>query len=231
MGYSSGRSDLKLKKRTGMLENSTGSCRFDPVKKEGFSYAQKLCFWDKRLNTWVFNTQNFSVTSSGHWSTLMSHLKWTKNTVSISAPTFNNCNNDVRKLEKIESFCEKAEKVLSKKQKKEASDFQVLEKERIRAKSKLKRIESILCGKIETSPQNYFKHIKNNIDQNYLMFRAIAFFHSNCPDSLLLYAIDNEKDFVKSCLESSTVNERFVNRVKSLKNKSAILSLVEEGIE
>lgn len=71
-GYASGsrvRSGLRWKARKGLYSNSTGSCVYNPLTKEGFSYSwwQVTAVFDGLP---VFNSYSYSVTTSGHQSKL-----------------------------------------------------------------------------------------------------------------------------------------------------------------
>lgn len=66
---------MKYYKRLGVYKNSTGSNYYDPEKQEAFSYR----WWRYLQNIegkLVFNNYSYSVTTSGHQSTLRSLLDY-----------------------------------------------------------------------------------------------------------------------------------------------------------
>lgn len=73
MGFS-GRCSLEKKKKTGLYSNSTGSCTFDPVTREAYSFRWWR-FVDRIKGKTVFNGYSYSNSTSEHQSSTLSLLR------------------------------------------------------------------------------------------------------------------------------------------------------------
>lgn len=85
---------LKFYKRANEFANSTKSCRVTMQPRVGWSYDEKIFYFDSTLNKWIFNTYNFSATTSKHQRILRRFLGYNfaakNDIITISAVSINN---------------------------------------------------------------------------------------------------------------------------------------------